>query len=177
VKPSKPVIKKRNRSVNLKKLLLTLTPGQIPENAATETIRSWFLEFDSAVTVKPMENKQDTYTIVFQDVDAAHEAVLKFRHLGYMIRKKYPPRACPNNPMKYITLKKLIIRKGKSFRGNLKVGELEKGDKVWVNQIKGRRARVIKRREDNEVLGWVSLYKEHGTPLLMQLEESGDVQT
>jgi len=177
----KPVmITKRNRSVNLRKLLLTLTPDQIPENPVIETIRSWFLELDSAVTVRPMENKEDTYTIIFKDVVAAHEAVLKFGKLGYMIKKKYPPRACPNDPIKYKALKPLVILKGKSFRGNFKVGSLVKGEKVWVNQVKGRRARVIKRKEerseDNETRGWVSLFSEDGTPLLIQLDESGDGQ-
>jgi len=127
-----------------------------------------------------MKKKEDTYTIVFQDVDAAHAALLKFGNLGFTIKKKYPPRACPNTPRKFIALKDLLIREGKSLKGNIKEGCLIKGKKVWVNQAKGRRARIIKRneerREDDEVLGWVSLYSEDGEPLLQQLDESGDGQ-
>jgi len=159
----KPVSNKTNRSVNLKKLILTLKPDQIPESGdtdITDKIRSWFVKLDSAVTVKPMEAQENIYTIIFRDVDAANEA-LKFRNRGFNIRNKYPPRACPKNHMKYKALDDLIIRKGKSFRGNFFMGIVKRGESVWVDQVKGRRARVMNR-------GWVSRYTTDGVPLLIQ---------
>jgi len=157
---SKPSSNKR--SVNLKKLILTLEPDQL-ENGDVDKldkIRSWFVELDSDVTVKPMEGTGNMYTIIFQDVNAAIEA-LKFRRKGFKIRNKYPPRPCPTNHLKYRALKCLQVRRGKSFRGHFFKGVVEKGESVWVDQIKGRRARVINR-------GWVSLYTTDGRPLLVQ---------
>jgi len=157
---SKPFSDKKDRSVNLK---LTLEPDQVSKNGdtdITDEIRSWFVNLDSSVTVKSMEDEGNIYTIIFQDVNAANEA-LKFRHKGLKIRKEYPPRPCPTNHVKYVALADLIVRRGKSFRGNLYMGVVEKGESVWVDQVKGRRARVMNR-------GWVSLYTTDGTPLLIQ---------
>jgi len=160
---NKPFSNKKDRSVNLKKLVLALEPDQVPENRdtnITDEIRSWFVELDSAVTVKPMEDEENIYTIIFQDGNAANEA-LKFRSKGFKIRNKYPPRPCPSNHIKYRALAKLIVRRGKSLRGNLFKGFVERGELVWVDQVKGRRARVRNR-------GWVSLYSKDGAPLLIQ---------
>jgi len=159
----KPFSNKKSRSVNLKKLILKLKPDQIPESGGEdkiEKIRSWFVKLDSAVIVKPMEDKENIYTIIFRDVDAANEA-LKFKSKGFDIRNKYPPRACPGNHIKYKALADLIIRKGKSFRGHFFKGFVKRGESVWVDQVKGRRARVMNR-------GWVSLYTMDGIPLLVQ---------
>jgi len=76
-------------------------------------------------------------------------------------KKKYPPRPCPTNHIKYRALADLWVRRGKSLRGNLIKGVVEKGESVWVDQVKGRRARVMNR-------GWVSLYTTDGAPLLIQ---------
>jgi len=165
-----------NKSANLNQLALTLTPDQIPGNGAKEIIRSWFLEFDNAVTVKPMGNKGDKYRIVFQDANAAHEAFLKFRERRFKIEKihPHPPRAAPTNPVLYKALKTLTVQKGKSFKNPI-VGYLEMGDTVFVNQIKRSRARLIKRKEDTENWGWVSLYSA-GIPLLKRVGDLGDGQ-
>jgi len=155
--------KKKNRSVNLKKLILTLEPEQIPKNGGTDmidVIKSWFVKLDSAVTVKRMEDQGNIYTIIFRDVSAANEA-LKLKDEGFNIRNKYPPRACPSLHIKYKAQADLIIRKGKSLRGNFFKGLVKRGESVWVDQVKGRRARVMNR-------GWVSLYTTDGMPLLIQ---------
>jgi len=159
----KPFLNEKNRSVNLKKLILILKPDQIPESGDTDiidNIRSRLLKLDSAVTVKSMEDKENMYTIISQNVHAANEA-LKFKNWGFEIRNKYPPRAPPKNHMRYKALADLIIRKGKSFRGIFCMGIVKRGESVWVNQVKGRRARVMNR-------GWVSRYTTDGIPLLIQ---------
>jgi len=148
---------------NRKKLILTLEPNQIPENGdadMTEKIKSWFVGLDGAVTVKRMEGQGNIYTIIFRDVGAANEA-LKFRDKGLNIRNKYYPRASPTRHIKYRALADLLIRKGKSLRGNFIRGVVKRGKSVWVDQVKGRRARVINR-------GWVSLYTTDGIRLLKQ---------
>jgi len=153
---------KKTRSVNVKKLILTLESGQIPENGdadMTDEIKSWFVKSDSAVTVKPMEDHRNKYTIIFRDIGAANEA-LKLKDKRFNIRNKYPPRACPSCHIKYKALDDLIVRKGKSLR-NYKKGVVKRGESVWVDQVKGRRARVMNR-------GWVSLYTKDGTPLFIQ---------
>merc|ERR1719419_127278 len=114
---------KKTRSVNVKKLILTLESGQIPENGdadMTDEIKSWFVKSDSAVTVKPMEDHRNKYTIIFRDIGAANEA-LKLKDKRFNIRNKYPPRACPSCHIKYKALDDLIVRKGKSLR-NYKKG-------------------------------------------------------
>jgi len=168
VTSSKPVPTKINRSVDLKKLLQTFTSGHIPENGYTEIIRSWFPELDNAVTVMPIMNNGDTYKILlFQDAHVPHEAFLKFRDVGFMIREEYPPHPCSGNPILFKALKSLVIRKEKSLRSP-NLGILEMGETVLVNQVKGRRARLIKRMEDTQTWGWVSLYSEDSLPLLVR---------
>jgi len=152
------------RRKHLKKLILSLEPGQIPANGDEDLankIKSRFIKFDNEVTVKAMEEKGNTYTIIFRDVDSANEALKKFKDEGFNIRIKYAPRPSPSLHIKHKALWDLIIRKGKSFRGNFRKGVLKRGESVWVDQVKGRRARVINR-------GWVSLYSRDGTPLLVQ---------
>jgi len=161
---SKPVSTKRSRRGNVKKLLLTLKPDQIPISGDTEIIRSWFVKLDSDVIVKPMNDVPNTYTIIFQSADAGIEA-LKFRKKEFEIKLKYPRRASPNNPVKYKVLCDLQVRRGKSMNGELLPRIIKEGETVKVNQIKGRRARVVN-------VGWVSLKTEHGVQLLERLSDS-----
>jgi len=87
-----------------------------------------------------------------------------------MIERKFPARPSPSLPIKYQSLEDLIIREGKALSGR-KVGSLNKGETVTVNQVKGRRARLIKRTESSTwvTLGWVSLRNVKGKPLLTQV--------
>jgi len=161
---SKPISAKRNRCGNFKKLLLTLDPDQIPKNGDPDVLRSWFVNFDSGVNVKPMDGCPSTYTIIFKSEEAGKEA-LKFRKKGFKIKMKYPRRARPKNPVEYKVLYDLQVRRGKSFKGNYLVGILKQGETVEVDQIKGLRARVVNK-------GWVSLKSENGIQLLQRLSDS-----
>jgi len=164
---------RKNRTPNVKKLVLTFQPGQMPEEGDIDRIRSWFIDKDPAVEVQPML-WANSYTIVFQDSNVAQNELEKFRKMGYMMAKKFPPRPSPKSPIYYTTLESLIIRKGKAFSGPI-VGSLEKGRKVLVNQIKGRRARLVKRSEGSGTKwvpwGWVSLRSAKGRPLITQVSE------
>jgi len=161
---SKPVSTKTSRCGNLKKLLLTLEPDQIPKNRDTEIIRSWFLKLDSDVKVKPSNDVPNAYTIIFQSEDSAIEA-LKFKEKGFDIRTKYRSRVSPNNPVEFKALCDLQIREGKSLNGKKLAGVLKRGETVEINQIKGRRARLVNG-------GWVSLNTENGKQLLKRLSDS-----
>jgi len=164
---------RKNRSSNVKKLVLTFQPGQMPEEGDIDRIRSWFIEKDAAVEVQPML-WANSYTIIFQDANVAQDVLHKFRKMGYMMAKKFPPRPSPKSPIYYKTLESLIIRKGKAFSGPI-MGSLEKGRTVLVNQIKGRRARLVKRSEGSDTKwvtwGWVSLRSAKGRPLITQVSE------
>jgi len=161
---SKAVSTERSRSGNVKKLLLTLKSDQIPINGNAEIIRSWFVKLDSDVIVKPMNDVPHTYTVIFHSADAGIEA-LKLREKGYEIKLKYPRRASPDNPVEYKVLCDLQVREGKSMNGELLAGIIKEGETIQVNQIKGRRARVVNR-------GWVSLKTEHGVRLLKRLSDT-----
>jgi len=164
---------RKNRASNVKKLVLTFQPGQMPEEGDIDRIRSWFIEKDAAVEVQPML-WANSYTIIFQDANVAQDVLHKFRKMGYMMAKKFPPRPSPKSPIYYKTLESLIIRKGKAFSGPI-MGSLEKGRTVLVNQIKGRRARLVKRSEGSDTKwvtwGWVSLRSAKGRPLITQVSE------
>jgi len=116
------------------------------------------------VKVKPMDAGPSIYTLIFQSEEAGKEA-LKFRRKGFKIKMKYPRRARPSSPVEYKVLRDLQVRQGKSFKGNYLVGILKRGETVEVDQIKGRRARVVNR-------GWVSLKTENGIQLLQRVSDS-----
>jgi len=170
---SNSVCQRRSKPSNIKKLVLTFQPGQIPKEGDVDRIRSWFIEMDAAVEVQPM-TWANSYTIVFQDPNVAQKVLVGFRKMGFMIAKKFPPRPSPSCPIYYKTLESLIIRKGKAFSGTI-LGSLDKGRTVLVNQIKGRRARLIKQKNDTNkgwvTWGWVSLRSSKGKPLITQVAE------
>lgn len=95
---------------------------------------------------------------------------MTFRVNRFKIEKIYRSRPSPKRPILYKALERLQIRDGKSFK-RAEVGYLEKGRCVFVNQIKGRRVRLIKRKDDDQNWGWVSLYSESGKALLTQVGE------
>lgn len=160
---------RRNAPSHLKKLKLSLEPGQIDSEGNVEFIRSWFIGIDPEVAVQ-RTRKAHTYIIAFKNANDAQRAFMKFEVNGFKIAKIYPPRPSPKRPIEYKALKRLLIRDGKSLRRD-EVGYLEKGRRVFVNQIKGRRARLIKRKKDDQNWGWVSIYSKAGEELLTQVGE------
>jgi len=111
-------INDKNRSVNRRKLILTLEPGQISDTRdedLTNKIKSRCVKLDNEVTVKPME-EECNYTITFQDDDSASKALKKFKDEGFCIRYKYPPRPSPRLIIKYKALRDLPLKIGKSLR-------------------------------------------------------------
>jgi len=156
------------KGVKYRKLVLTLPDDEISQKGDINRIRARFAEIDPDVVVKQMD-KANKYTIAFQDPMKAKEALIKYRDQGYTIAFKFPRRPSPKAPIEYISLEDLTIRTGKAFSGDI-VGKLNKGQKVTVNQLKGRRARLIKTDQEVEKWGWVSMYSsEDGRQLLRQV--------
>jgi len=82
-------------------------------------------------------------------------------------------RAKPTNPRFYKTLRKVKLRAGKSGEAKV-IGYLPKGSLVLINQIKGRRGRVVIQKENGRYknLGWVSLLTEDKKQLLKKCNPS-----
>jgi len=171
-----PINGSSNRSIrstrrpSYKKLSLKLEPNQVHQDI--DCIRTRFKEFYDVVTVTPVEGSDDSYQIAFEDCAVAQDAFYNAEEIGYKLTKKWPKRPNPSTPIKYRSMKKLTIRSGKAFSGP-EVGYLPKDETVIVNQLKGRRARLIKevKGEAPEVIGWVSVHSLNGEPLLVQEAE------
>jgi len=85
-------------------------------------------------------------------------------------------RARPGNHIAYKTRQNVAIQRGKSFSSVI-LGHLLKGSIVLINQIKGRKGRIIQRKENGEVvnIGWVPLFTNEGQQLLTKYLEKGGV--
>lgn len=155
------------RRSSCKKLILILRPDQIQDDASV--IRQRFRFFD--VTVTPVEGSDDSYLLAFKDSQMAQAAFNQADKIGYKLVKKWPLRPNPKRPIEYRSLHALQIREGKAFSGKEK-GILKAGETVTVNQLKGRRARLIK-EVDGEIksIGWVSVHTQEGHDLLVQVAE------
>jgi len=159
------------KPLRCRKLLLFLRQHEIDQDRCSlETIRSRFRELQIQVEVEPNESKPNTYTLVFPNYQQAEKILSRADEIGYKITKKYPPRPNPKRPLKYKSMADLVIRAGKSLSGDI-VGKLKEGVIVMVNQVKGRRARLIRESKsgDVETIGWVSLHEQDGVNLLKQL--------
>jgi len=157
-----------HKGAKYRKLVFTLSDDEISQKRDINRIRARFAEIDPDVVVQQMD-EANKYTIAFHDPTRAKEALIKYRDQGYTIAFKFPRRPSPKAPIEYISLEDLTIRTGKAFSGDI-VGKLNKGQKVTVNQLKGRRARLIKTDQEVEKWGWVSMYSsEDGRQLLRQV--------
>lgn len=83
-------------------------------------------------------------------------------------RKQKAPSPTPNSPVEYKVLSRVTVRIGKSLKSKI-IGHIHKGAIVTVNQIKGRRARVIRNTSDGTIqIGQVSLHTSYSLQLLTQ---------
>merc|ERR1719193_1110133 len=132
-----------------------------------DTICNRFHEFNYIVNVRP---SGDHYIVSFQNFLQAKHALQHAKEIGYRLVMR--PRATPKCPANYICVSKCKIREGKSLSGNT-VGFLEKGQRVTVNQLKGRRARLIARNKNGEIvkIGWVTTKTKEGIELIKRLDD------
>jgi len=151
-------------------LILTLCPEQKVPVGEIELLKSRFAKFNYTVEIIPYTKKDNSYVVVFNDVEAVRKARAESASIGYNFTKYRDQRPSPDNPVRFKTLYKLQVRAGKSLKGR-KIKMLDKNAIVTANQVKGRRARIISFR-DGEPVGWVSLISEEGTQLLERLEKA-----
>lgn len=125
-----------------------------------------------SVKVEPSNSHVNRFIVTFNDKESLKNALLDADNLGYHLEKKLLRRPTPTSPVKYKVLTRCLIRKGKSLKskGN---GYLHKNDIVLVNQLKKRRARLVKVKGDGsyEVYGWVTVHMPNGLRLLRQVED------
>jgi len=133
----------------------------------TKVIRNRFRDFNLIVNVRP---SGDHYIVSFQNCLQAKHALHLAKEIGYRLAIR--PRATPSCPATYVCMSRCTIREGKSLNGNV-VGNLSKGEKVTVNQLKGRRARLIEVNEYGEVQkrGWATVTTKDGFELLKRLDD------
>lgn len=121
--------------------------------------------------------KDDTkFIVVFENTHEANRALSMRDEIGYELApyteapKKKGPRPTPSKPLRYKVLHHARMRSGKSMKSEV-MGFVRKGEVYWVNQIKGKRARLIERTEEGDVnLGWVSLRNNAGYQLMAPFE-------
>jgi len=150
-------------------LILTLRPEQCGD------IVSRFEELNYTVKILPIETKQDSYVVVFPGRLMAEKALAEANIIGYKLTRKRLPRPSPRCPIMFRALYRLKIRSGKALSREA-IGWVKKNDLVIVNQVKGRRARLIVAEEGRIFIwGWVSLYTSNGLQLLEQTDVDIDV--
>jgi len=151
-------------------LILSLSPDQKVSFQGTDQLKRRFAEFNYNIKILPTSSKPDSYIIIFDDEQNALKALSQSKAIGYNLAKYGNRQPSPRNLVRFKALIKLKVRAGMSFKDR-KIGLLKKNQIVTVNQVEGRRARVIF-FQDKELMnsGWVSLHSETGTTFLERLE-------
>jgi len=121
------------------------------------------------------EKNERQFIINFSSEAEANRALSIKADLGYELStytgRKHGPRPTPSNPQQYKVLHHARIRKGKSMKSQV-MGFVNKGDIFWVNQIKGKRARLVERSAQGDInKGWVSLRNNAGYQLMAPFHE------
>jgi len=157
-----------------KELLLTLRPDQIAQGIKIEHLRSLFEGFGYKVIIHSLKDKKDSYSLEFTDRIEAQRALADPK-IEYKLVKKRPLRPSPTCPIQFKALHALRIRTGKALTGRV-VGVVKKNELVTVNQVKGRRARLMYIDKDGKKWnrGWVSVHTSEGKPLLERQDKCHD---
>lgn len=161
------------------RLLLTLREDQESSDkiSCMNNIRKYFLNLGFKLEIGTVETADRQFILFFRDEKETNRALSMNDEFNYDVApyaepaKKRSKRPTPAAPIRYMTLNRSRLRAGKSLKSEWK-GELYKGDVVWVNQIKGRRARIIRAKDDATVRGWVSLRSNNGFQLLTQFQDN-----
>lgn len=170
----KVYLRTRNLELKDRTLFVNLRPEQIiqDKNQQMYRIRKQLSQISTDVYVRPTRKNPYIYTVIFPNSTLANKALSRSDEMEFKLIKSWLHRPRPKRPIKYKSLYTLNINAGRSIHGKL-VGELREGDIVTVNQVKGRRARLIEDKEYGETrtIGWVSLRDIDGAPLIVQLND------
>jgi len=166
---------KANENTHLsRQLILKLLPEQRDFLGLIELLEKKFAEQDYNVLIKRSETKDKCFTVDFKDRCSALHALAEAEIIGYKLSKSRPRRPSPSFPVRFKALRELTIRKGKALRGE-KIGKVMNNEVITVNQVKGRRARIVVVQDGNLVnCGWVSLHTTDGDALLERLEVANE---
>jgi len=166
----------RSRNLELKDrtLFVNLRPEQILRDKIQQIylIRKQLSEICTYVDIRPTRKNPYIYTVVFPNSTLANEALSRSDDMEFKLIKSWLHRPRPKRPIKYKSLYPLNVNSGRSVHGKL-VDKLREGDIVTVNQVKGRRARLIncKKNGETKTIGWVSLRDLDGEPFMEQLND------
>jgi len=154
-----------------KQLILTLQPEQRVCSGQITLLEKRFAELNYNVEVKRIDKKGKSFVVDFEDRRTALNALAKADAIGYKLSKNRTQRPNPKNLVRYKALSNLTVREGKSFKLR-KIGQVMKNEVIIVNQMKGRRARIVDVQNGKPVnFGWVSLRSSEGIALMERLEE------
>lgn len=159
-------------SVAAPRLILTKTDADEGRQILLEDIKRNFRDHDYDVEVESANSQLNRYTVTFHDKESAHRALNEAHKFGYHLEKRLEKRPKPNCPVKYRCLTRCRVREGKSQKSKPTV-YLKINDTVLVNQLKNRRARLVKKQEDGtyKPYGWVTVHTKNGMRLLQQLDD------
>lgn len=158
-------------------LMLTLEGAPEVKQAMIE-IRQHFQTKGFDVHPRVSEKAANKFIVRFNNEAEANRALSIQEEIGYDLStyteytRKKGPRPTPSNPQQYMVLHHARMRSGKSMKSQV-LGFVNKGEIYWVNQIKGKRARLIERgtSQGDRNLGWVSLRNNAGYQLMAPFHE------
>jgi len=150
---------------NARCLVLTLLPEQKVELGSKQLVKILFLRSNYNVEVVRVREKDNSYILIFDDEEKALKANAKFKIAGYKLSKYRPRRPSRDYHVSFKVLSPVTVRVGKSLSSRT-IGELEKNNVIRVNQVKGRRARIISQG------GWVSVHANNGKRLLERCQDT-----
>jgi len=161
--------------VKSRKLRVTINPEQDNGPETTKRrIRNRFQELNIWVEdVMELKNKQNVYVVVFTDYRKALDALSRSEEIGLHLRMQWPKSPGPQCVRTFKALMRLPILSGKSLTKSKFKDWLPEGAIVRVNQLKRRRARLIKEEADGNVIiiGWVNMKMENGVRCLEQVDD------
>lgn len=151
-----------------RQLILRLQPEELAFPALREFLYQKFAERNYIVDI---HMNRDSCVVEFEDRGMALKALAEANVLGLKLSKRRPKRPSPDRLVRFKALHELQIREGKS-PNQKKKGKVKKDEIIIVNQVKGRRARIVDIQDGKPVnIGWVSLNSKEGITLLQRVEE------
>jgi len=151
-------------------LVLTLFPWQKFALGPKQHVKNLFSKFNYNIEVVRSREKDNSYILVFDNEEKALKANAQFKTSRYQLSKYYPRRPSRDYHVSFKVLSPITVRVGKSLTSS-RIGVLEKNDIIRVNQVKGRRARIISSQNGRQG-GWVSLHGEKGERLLERCQDT-----
>jgi len=172
VSPSESsVMTKDDPDLRRRELILKLLPQQHDYPGLIKYMEEKFADLNYNVEIERRSTNRKKYIVRFKDQSTALHAFKRAEAIGFKLSKSWAKRPSPKYTVKFKALCELLVREGKSCNSRI-IGNVKKYEVITVNQVKGRRARIVAVHNSKLVnFGWVSLHTSEGSPLLERLEE------